>query len=58
VFGFGVARFYGSLPEQHVVAKAPHLALSSDTIVGITADPAGGGHWLLGEDGRTLCQVS
>ncbi len=30
---------------------APYLALTSDTIVGITADPAGGGYWLLGEDG-------
>ncbi len=51
VFGFGDAKFYGSLPGEHVVPNAPYLALRSDTIVGITADPAGGGYWLIGEDG-------
>jgi len=51
VFSFGDAYFYGSLPEQHLVPSAPYLALTADTIVGITADPAGGGYWLIGEDG-------
>jgi len=51
VFCFGDATFYGSLPQQRVVPDAPYLALTSDTIVGITADPAGGGYWLLGADG-------
>jgi hypothetical protein len=51
VFSFGDAKFYGSLPEEHVMPSAPYLALPSDTIVGITADPAGGGYWLIGEDG-------
>jgi len=51
VFSFGDAKFCGSLPGQHVVPDAPYLALTADTIVGITADPAGGGYWLLGEDG-------
>ncbi len=51
VFSFGDAEFHGSLPGQQVIPTAPYLALTSDTIVGITADPAGGGYWLLGEDG-------
>ena len=51
VFSFGDAHFYGSLPEQHVVPDAPYLALTADTIVGITADRVGGGYWLIGEDG-------
>jgi hypothetical protein len=51
VFSFGDAKFYGSLPQQHTVPSAPYLALTADTIVGITADPAGGGYWLIGEDG-------
>jgi hypothetical protein len=34
-----------------VRSDPPYLALSSDTIVGITAGPAGGGYWVIGEDG-------
>jgi hypothetical protein len=51
VFCFGDARFYGSLPEQHIVPTANYLYLDANAIVGITADPTGGGYWLVGEDG-------
>ena len=51
VFGFGDATFYGSLPQQHLVASANYLAITHDAIVGITPDPIGGGYWLIGADG-------
>ena len=43
VFGYGSARFYGSLPGIGVAPRAP--------VVGIAATPDGRGYWLAGGDG-------
>jgi len=43
VFGFGDARFHGSLPALGAAPAAP--------IVGMAATADGGGYWLLGADG-------
>jgi hypothetical protein len=45
VFAFGDAVYAGSLPADHV-----HVS----NIVGIAANPAGGGYWLVGTDGGTF----
>jgi hypothetical protein len=42
IFAFGDAKFFGSLPSQHV---------RESDIVGIASTPDGGGYWLVGADG-------
>ncbi|MHB8294107.1 MAG: hypothetical protein ACYDH5_05670 [Acidimicrobiales bacterium] len=43
VFGFGDARFYGSLLSPRVPPAGP--------VVAMAAGPGGHGYWLLGRDG-------